>query len=195
MADDDRILIARIGAAHGVRGEVRLNAFGDDPGALLDYPSFSAADGRTFRLTGLKMVGERLIARFRGITDRNTAETLTNLDLYVLRSELPEPEDEDTFYHADLIGLDTVTGAGESLGTVIAVQNYGAGDLLEVAPPRGPTLLLPFTKAVVPVIDLAGRRVVVEPPPGLIGGSDDERPEPGPGDDQDQDQDDGEAAR
>lgn len=174
MADDDRILIARIGAAHGVRGEVRLNAFGDDPGTLLDYKSFRTGDGREFRLTGLKMVGERLVARFRGISDRNTAETLTNLDLYVLRSELPEPEDEDTFYHADLIGLTAETGDGEPLGTVIAVQNYGAGDLLEIAPKQGATLLLPFTRAVVPVIDLAGRRVVVEPPPGLIGGKDDD---------------------
>ncbi len=170
MTEDDRILIARIGAAHGVRGEVRLIAFGDDPDALMDYGTLATRDGRVFELRGLKMVGDRLIARFKGIADRNAAETLTNLDLYVSRADLPETEDEDTFYHADLIGLDAVTEAGERLGTVIAVPNYGAGDLVEIAPPRGASILLPFTKDAVPVIDLAGRRMVVAPPEGLLGG-------------------------
>jgi len=170
----DPILVARIGAPHGVRGEVRLIAFGDDPGALPGYGPLVTRDGRSFRIAGLKTVGGRLVARLKGVADRNTAETLTNLDLYVDRSRLPPPEDEDTFYHADLIGLSAETLAGETLGTIVAVPNYGAGDLLEIAPHRGATLLVPFTKAIVPTIDLAGRRVLVDPPAGLL-----DAPKPG----------------
>jgi len=164
----DLILVARIGAPHGVRGEVRLTAFGDDPAALLGYGLLAGKDGRTIRIAGLKTVGERLIARLKGVADRTAAEALTGLELYVARDRLPPPEDDDTFYHADLVGLAAETVAGEVLGTIVAVPNYGAGDLLEIAPPRGVTLLVPFTKAVVPTIDLAGRRVLVDPPPGLL---------------------------
>jgi 16S rRNA processing protein RimM len=168
MPQPDRLLVARIGAPHGVRGEVRLQAFGDDPEALLGYGDLAAADGRTVRVTGLKTVGGRLIARLAGIGDRNAAERLTGLDLHIDRAKLPPPEDDDTFYHADLVGLAAVTVDGAPLGTVVAVPNYGAGDLLEIAPPRGASLLVPFTKAVVPTIDLAAGRLVVDPPAGLL---------------------------
>lgn len=168
MPDDGRVLIARIGAPHGVRGEVRLIAFGDDPFALEDYGPLETKDGRAFEILGLKLVAEKLIARLKGIADRTAAEALTNLDLFVARDRLPPPEDEDTFYHADLIGLAAVLPDGAPLGTVIAIPNFGAGDLVEIAPVRGPTLLVPFTRAVVPEIDLAGRRIVIEPPAGLL---------------------------
>ena len=164
-----RLLVARLGAAHGVRGEIRVNAFGDDPGALVGYGALATADGRSFRIRSLKEVGGRLVGRIEGVADRTAAEALNGVDLYVDRERLPPPEDEDTFYQADLIGLSVETLGGEPLGTVVAVPDYGAGELLEIAPPRGPTLLVPFTRAAVPVVDIAGGRVVVDPPAGLLG--------------------------
>lgn len=180
VAAADRLLIAKIGAAHGVRGEVKLVAFGDDPAALLDYGPLSAADGRRFTIAGLHEVAGRLVARIEGVRDRNAAEAIAGTELFVERDRLPPTEDEDTFYHVDLIGLAAVTPAGAPLGHIVGVPNYGAGDLLEIAPvgdATGATLLVPFTRAVVPVIDVAGGRVVVDPPAGLL-------PEPGrdPGD-------------
>jgi len=165
-----KLVVARLGAAHGVRGEVRITAFGGDPQALVGYGPLATVDGRSFRILSLKTVGARLVARLAGVGDRTVAETLTGTDLYVDRDRLPPPEDDDTFYHADLIGLAAETVDGQPLGTVVAVPDFGAGELLEVAPPRGATVLLPFTRAVVPVIDLAGGRVVVAVPPGLLDG-------------------------
>lgn len=169
-----RLLVARLGAAHGVRGEIRVNAFGDDPQALVGYGALATADGRSVRIRALKIVGGRLIGRLEGVADRNAAEALNGVDLYVDRERLPAPEDDDTFYHADLVGLAAETTDGRALGTVVAVPDYGAGELLEIAPPRGPTLLVPFTRAAVPVVDIAGGRVVVDPPAGLLGGDADE---------------------
>lgn len=161
----DRVLIARIGAPHGVRGEVRLFAFGDDPADLLDYALTDASGARAFRITTLRAAKDHFVARLKGVDDRNAAETLTNTDLYVARDALPPAEDEDTFYHADLIGLAVDDPAGARLGTVTAMFDFGAGDILEYAPlDGGKTRLVPFTKAVVPVVDLAGRRVVVDLP-------------------------------
>jgi 16S rRNA processing protein RimM len=103
------------------------------------------------------------VVRLKGIRDRNAAEKLTRLDLSVSADRLPAKE-EGEFFHADLIGLTAVTPAGAEVGTVIAIPNYGAGDLLEIAPPRGQTLLVPFTDSAVPEVDLAGGRIVVVPP-------------------------------
>jgi len=106
-----------------------------------------------------------LIARLAGVADRTAAEQLRNVKLYVARGKLPAIDEPETWYHADLIGLAAVTPDGAALGHVVAVQNFGAGDLLEIAPAAGgPTLLLPFTDAVVPLVDVAGGRVVVNPP-------------------------------
>jgi 16S rRNA processing protein RimM len=163
-----RIVVARLGAAHGVRGEVKITAFGDDPQALIGYGPLAAVDGRSFRVLSLKTVGGRLVARLAGVADRNAAEALTGIELSVDRNRLPPPKDDDTFYHADLIGLAAETADGQALGTVVAVPDYGAGELLEIAPPLGATLLVPFTRAVVPVVDLAAGRVVVDPPRGLL---------------------------
>jgi 16S rRNA processing protein RimM len=118
-----------------------------------------------------------LVVRFKGIVDRNQAEVLNGIELGVSRDRLPAAGPEE-FYYADLIGLSASTTAGESLGTIIAVQNYGAGDLLEIAPPRGETLLVPFTHAAVPEVDLAAGRVLVDPPEGLldVGPEEDEAP-------------------
>jgi 16S rRNA processing protein RimM len=165
------VLLGRIGAAHGIRGEVRVKAFADSPADLARYGPLASLDGRAFEIDALRPAAggspDMLVVHFKGIDTRNAAEALNGTELFVPRNRLGETGAEE-YFHADLIGLDAVTITGERLGTVIRVQNFGAGDLLEVAPRRGDTLLVPFTKAVVPEVDLAGRRVVVDPPPGLL---------------------------
>ncbi|WP_029353578.1 ribosome maturation factor RimM [Bosea sp. 117] len=161
----DRILIARIGAPHGVRGEVRLFVFAGDPSALVAYGPLTDETGkRRFELTALRPAKEHFVARLKGVDTREAAEALTNVGLHVARDLLPPPEDEDEFYQADLIGLAAQTAEGEAFGTVVAVHDFGAGDILEIAPAGGgKTLMLPFTKAVVPVVDMKGGRLVVDP--------------------------------
>lgn len=161
--------MAQIGAAHGIRGEVRLKSFTADPLAVAGYGPLESEDGsRRFRITGLRPAKDMLIARIEGVTDRTAAERLRNLRLYVRRSRLPPPA-EDEFYHADLIGLAVFDKGGLRLGAVVAVQNFGAGDLLEIRlESGGATALLPFTKAAVPEVDIAGGRIVVDPPAGLL---------------------------
>lgn len=166
----DLILIARIGAPHGVRGEVRLFVFGEDPQALLHYPLTDADGVRAFRITSLRPAKDYFVARVSGLEDRTAAEGLTNTDLFVSRTALPPPDDAQTFYHADLIGLIAQDPQGVRLGVVTALFNFGAGDLLEYAPDAGgPTRLIPFTEAAVPVVDLAGGCVVIDAPAELVG--------------------------
>jgi 16S rRNA processing protein RimM len=163
---DDRVVIARIGAAHGIRGEVRLKSFAATPLDAVNYGPLTAPDGRQFTPASARPAGaspDMLVVKFREVADRTAAEKLNGLDLSVPRSALP-PADEGEFYHADLIGLSAVTADGAPLGTVIAVQNYGAGDLIEIAPAEGATLLVPFTAASVPEVDVAAGRIVVIPP-------------------------------
>lgn len=190
MAAPDRLVVARFGAPHGVRGEVRLKSFTEDPMAVLDYGPLTAADGRRFDLKSARPAAgkspDMLVVTVAGIGDRNDAERLNNLELGIARASLPEPVEDDDFYHADLIGLAAETADGAALGTIVAIHNHGAGDLLEIAPPGAPSLLLPFTRAVVPEIDLKGGRIVVDPPPGLLGEDteDDDGDEDGRGDDE-----------
>jgi 16S rRNA processing protein RimM len=160
---DKRICVARIGAAHGTTGEVRLWPFTADPKAVMSYGALTTADGRAIEIASLRPGKGFLIARIAGVTDRNGAERLRNLDLFISRDRLPPPA-ADEYYHVDLIGLAAQDRDGNALGTVIAVHNFGAGDLLEVAPARGETLLLPFTAEVAPEIDVAGGRIVLVPP-------------------------------
>jgi 16S rRNA processing protein RimM len=159
-----QICVARIGAAHGVRGQVKLWTFTEDPLAVKRYGPLSTKDGsRQFEVTHVREARDHLVATLKGIATRNDAERLNGIELYVAREKLPATE-EDEYYHADLIGLAAITTADEPLGRVIAIHNFGAGDIIEIAPPEGPTLLLPFTNAVVPTVDLAGGRVVIELP-------------------------------
>ena len=160
-----RILVGRFGAPHGVRGEVRLKSFTAEPLDIADYKSLADVTGaRVFRREAARFVkDDMLIVRVAEVRDRDAAAALTNLDLYVDRTDLPEPE-EDEFYHSDLIGLRAERRDGSLFGTVLRVLNFGAGDILEIAPAAGDTMLLPFTKAAVPVVDVPGGRVVVEPP-------------------------------
>ena len=165
MADRvaDRIVVGRLAGAFGVRGEVRLKSFCEDPAAIAGYAPLYAPDGRAFpslRLTG--QAAGALTARLDGVGTREEAEALRGTDLLADRDRLPPPA-EDEFYHADLVGLPVLDGAGAALGSVRAVLNHGAGDILEVAGPGG-TLLIPFTLRAVPVVDIPGRRIVADPP-------------------------------
>ncbi|MGH6769238.1 MAG: ribosome maturation factor RimM [Xanthobacteraceae bacterium] len=158
-----RVWVAQIGAPHGVRGEVKLFSFTAEPLAVKDYGALESEDGAMrFEIETVRPAKGHLVARLKGVTDRNAAAGLTNTRLYVSRERLPAPE-ADEFYHADLIGLAAVDAAGAPLGTVIAVHNFGAGDLIEVTPTQGgPTVMVPFTEAAVSEIDIAGGRIAVD---------------------------------
>jgi len=161
----DRICVAQIGAAHGIRGEVRLRSFTQDPMAVTSYGPLESEDGkRRFTIEALRPAKDLFVARLQGIDTRDAAEALTNLRLYVAREALPAIEEADTFYHADLVGLAAVTPDGAPLGTVTAIHNFGAGDLIEIKPTDGEPLMVPFTDAAVPEIDVKARRMVVVPP-------------------------------
>jgi 16S rRNA processing protein RimM len=160
------VLLGRFGAAHGVRGEIRLQSFTADPSCIASYgPLYDKSGRRQFVLTNVRPQGkDMLVARVEGVNDRSGAEQLSRIELYAPRSSLPPPE-EDEFYLVDLEGLRAETGEGVLLGQVLGVRNFGAGDILEIVPPQGgETLLFPFTKAVVPVVDIAGGKVIVVPP-------------------------------
>ena len=162
----DRVCVARIGAAHGVRGEVKLWSFTEDPAAVASYGPLETQDGlRQFEIEELRRAKDHFVARISGIEDRTAAEKLRNLELYVPRARLPKIDDADTFYHADLIGLDAVTMNGTQVGTVHALHNFGAGDIIEIVPlGSGDSLMLPFNEATVPKIDLAAKQIVIVPP-------------------------------
>lgn len=163
---DGLVLLGEFGRAHGLKGEVRLKSHTGDPLAIGTYGPLTGADGRTVVLGPLRRApGEApdmLVARVDGVADRDGAEALNRLGLYCPRERLGEAAaDEDEYFLADLIGLDAAAEDGTPIGPIVAVPNFGGGDLLEIAPPEGPTLLVPFTKAFVPAIDLPGRRVTV----------------------------------
>ncbi len=165
---EDRILMAQIGAAHGIRGEVRVKPFGNDPLSFSNYGKLENADGsRRFKVRQARLQKNVVVTRFEGVNDRNEAETLNGMKLYIAREQLPETEDEDEFYHADLIGLKAVDEKGEEIGTVLSLLNFGAGELMEVAPKSGNSLMFPFTKAVVPTIEFNEGYVEIHAPEGF----------------------------
>jgi len=157
-----RVLLGRIVAAHGVRGEVLVRSYADVPEDVGAYgPLIAPALGRTFDLRVLRATAKGVIARVAGIADRNAAEALAGTDLYVERAQLPAAGDGE-FYHADLIGLAAVAPDGSDIGRVVAVHNFGAGDLIEVALAASRrTEHIPFSDNFVPEVDLAGGRIVV----------------------------------
>ena len=162
---DGRICLGQIGAPHGVRGEVRLRSFTANPDAITGYGPLETEDGHIVKIESLRPAKDHFVARLAGVSDRDAAERLTNVKLYVPRERLPAPESADEFYYADLIGLAVIDGSGNDLGTVLAIHNFGAGDLVEIKPANGGvTKLLPFNEATVPVVDLAAGRLIVEPP-------------------------------
>ncbi|MCV2882357.1 ribosome maturation factor RimM [Actibacterium sp. XHP0104] len=166
---DDRLCVGAIGGAFGVQGEVRLKSFCADPEAIADYAPLYTEDGtRTFDLRITRAISGGFAARMTGITTKEEADALKGTRLFADRDALPDlPDDE--FYHADLIGLEVLDTGGRALGVVRSVQNHGAGDLLEVfGPGMKATVLLPFTAAAVPTVDLKAGRVIADPPEGLF---------------------------
>jgi 16S rRNA processing protein RimM len=166
------VLLGEFGRAHGLKGEVRLKSFTADPAAIATYGPLTADDGGSLSLSDVRTAPggapDLLIARVAGVAAREAAEALNRVRLYLDRTKLPPPE-EDEFLLADLIGLAAVSRDGAPLGTVVAVPNYGGGDLIEIRRPEGgATALLPFTKVFVPEVDLPARRVVVDAPEDLF---------------------------
>jgi 16S rRNA processing protein RimM len=159
----ERIRVARIGAAHGVRGEVKLWSFTQEPMAIADYGPLETEDGKQrFEIEALRPAKEFLVVRIVGIGDRDAAAKLCNLDLFVSRDKLPAIDEADTYYYADLVGMAAVTPEGASIGNITAIHNFGAGDLIEIASSAGgEPLLLPFTETVVPKIDTVLRQITV----------------------------------
>jgi 16S rRNA processing protein RimM len=160
------ILVGVFGAPHGIRGEIRLKSYTAVPGAIGTYGRLRDASGtRSFRLEALRPIGKDMfVARVEGVADRNAAAGLKGTELFVPRDALPAPEDEE-FYHADLIGLRVEDASGETLGRIVALHNFGAGDILEIAPPRGgvgkTTAMVAFSRGLVPVVEVASGRIVV----------------------------------
>ena len=159
--------VGAIAGGFGVRGEVRLKSFCAEPAAIAGYGPLVTEDGRSFGVQALRPIQGAFAARLTGIASREEAEALKGTRLYAPRDRLP-PLGDDEFYHADLIGLVVVDTGGGTLGTVRAVLDHGAGDILEIARPGAPDVLLPFTRAAVPTVDLVGKRIVADPPEGSL---------------------------
>lgn len=158
------LLVAQIGGAHGVRGEVKVTTFTADPMALAQYRDLRRQDGSPGpAIASARPTKGGLVCKIKSVDDRNGAEALRGLKLFITRDALPEP-DEDEFYLADLIGLAVETLTGESLGVVKTVQDFGAGDLLEIQPRGGASWWLPFTKDAVPHVRIAEGKVIADPP-------------------------------
>jgi 16S rRNA processing protein RimM len=161
---DDRVLAGVITGAHGIKGEVKLKSFTADPKAIARYGPLLASTGERFEIQKLKPQKDGFIATLKGVSDRNRAETLKGVELFVMRRQLPEAEDGEIYVH-DLIGVTAVTASGEKFGTVVAVPNFGAGDLIEIRREGAEeTVLVPFAQDYVPKIDLERRELVLDLP-------------------------------
>lgn len=163
--DDRRILLGQITGAHGIRGDIIVRTFTADPDGIAAYGDLTDKDGaRPLSLTIVRVTDKGVVARVKGVGDRNGAEALKGRELYVLRSQLPESEEAE-YYHADLIGLTAILSDGTRFGKVVAVQNFGAGDLLEIRTQDGrDSEYIPFTNACVPVVDITAQTLTVVPP-------------------------------
>jgi len=161
-----RLLMGRIGAAHGIKGEVRIVSFAQDPLAIATYgPLETSRAGLVVTITAARLAGTVVVARLAGVSDRSAAESLNGVELYLDRARLPALEADEDFYIADLIGLEARLSDGAVIGTVTAVPNHGAGDILEVHNDRsGETFLFAFTRAAVPELHIAEGYLVIEPP-------------------------------
>ena len=179
-AQESKVCLGVVSGAHGIRGEVKIKSFGADPLAIGAYgPLSDETGGATVEITTVRPNKGGVIARIKGVGDRTQAEAPKGFKLFVERSALPDAG-EDEYYHADLVGLRVELSDGKPMGKVIAVQDFGAGPMLEIRL-SGPsktegkpgakaenTLLAPFTREIVPEVDLAGGRLVLDPPPGLL---------------------------
>jgi 16S rRNA processing protein RimM len=162
-SESSKLLLGKFGAAQGLKGEIRLQSYTANPFAIGSYGALTSQDGRKFEITHLRSGKNILIARVKNITDRTAAEQLTNLALYIDRALLGEIQEEDEYFHADLVGLNVETSDGTHLGKVLALFNFGAGDMLEIRPVEGgKSVMLPFTKLAVPNISLTKKRIIVD---------------------------------
>ena len=168
MSSADKIVVGAIAGAYGVRGEVRVKSFCATPEDIETYSPLTGGDGQSYHLSILRPIKNGYAARIVEVASKEEADARKGVELFARRDQLPSlPDDE--FYHADLIGLDVVDTGGAPLGRIKAVQNHGADDLLEVQTPgSSATFLLPFTRAAVPTVDLEARRVIADPPEGLL---------------------------
>jgi len=189
VGDRDQVLMAEIGAPHGVKGEVRVKTHCADPAALGAYGPLAIETGGQLTVKAIRPSKTVMIVRFGEVTDRNAAEALKGKRLYIARDQLPDPN-ENEFYHSDLIGLKAIGGDDTFYGRVVAVHDFGAGPLLEIRPETGPVQSLPFTRDAVPDIRIADGLVIIDPPDGLFDGDDDR--DPGASDDSIENDDNGE---
>lgn len=157
------VQMAVIGAAHGIKGELRVKSFTGDPLALADYGPLYARDGRAFQIVDIRPANTVVVVRFKGVNDRNAAEALAGTELFVDRSVLPDEGEEDEFYHTDLVGLEVKDDTGAIIGKVVAVHNFGGGDILDVTLAGRKGVLIPFTQAAVPEVSIAGGFVRIDP--------------------------------
>jgi 16S rRNA processing protein RimM len=144
------IQMAVIGAAHGIKGEVRVKSFAADPLALGGYGPLHDETGRTFEVLAVRPAKEVVVVRFKGVSTRDEAEALNGVALFIDRSALPADLEEEEFYHADLIGLVVRDETDAEIGTIAAIHDFGAGDMLEVKRSGAPSVMIPFTRAAVP---------------------------------------------
>ncbi|MDW4497294.1 ribosome maturation factor RimM [Sulfitobacter sp. D35] len=167
--NDDKVCVGAIAGAYGVRGELRVKSFCAVPENIESYSPLSSEDGaRAFHLALLRPIKNGFAARIAEVATKEEADALKGVQLFASRDQLPDLT-EDEYYHADLIGLTVVDTGGTELGRVKAVQNHGAQDILEVQlPGSSETALLPFTLAIVPTVDIAGGRIVADPPEGIF---------------------------
>ena len=174
MANAEKICLGVITGPSGLQGDVKVKSFTADPSDIARYGKVSDKSGdRLFDIRISRKTAKHLVVQLKGVNDRNGAEALKGTELYVPREKLPQLQEEE-FYYADLIGLTVEQEDGAKIGTVRMMDNFGAGDVLEVELEGAGTVHLPFTKAVVPTIDLAARRIVANPPPELMPGHKDD---------------------
>jgi 16S rRNA processing protein RimM len=167
------VRLAVIGAAHGIKGAVKVKTFTEDPLAIGRYGPLSDSAGRRFEVAEARPQGSGVVATFKGIADRNAAEALTGTALFVDRSALPGGLEEDEFYHTDLVGLSALDLAGSTLGKVAAVHNFGSGDILEIALAAGGSALIPFTAAAVPQVAVGAGLIRIDPAAAGLAAEDD----------------------
>ncbi|MER0237221.1 ribosome maturation factor RimM [Fulvimarina sp. MAC8] len=175
MKLENPVLLGIVGGAHGVRGEVRVKSYTEEPTDLGAYGPLEDEKGNRYTVKSARAQKTVVVVKFDEVNDRNHAERLNGRELFVERALLPEPEERDEFYLDDLEGLAVETVSGEAVGIVVAVHNFGAGDILEVAPEEGATLMIPFSETAVPELDLEAGVLRVDPlAAGLVESPDDD---------------------
>jgi 16S rRNA processing protein RimM len=166
MTPRDLVSVGVITSAHGIRGEVKLKSFTADPEAIATYNPLQTAKGAKVEIARLRTQKDGFIAILKGVTDRNAAEALARTELFVPRARLPEPEDDEVYIH-DLIGLPVLQANGTTLGEIVGVENYGAGDLIDVkVEGRKETVLIPFAETF--VVEADAEKVVIDLPEGFL---------------------------